>query len=296
MDRLTRIAWGSVGIGCAVLALKAAAWWRTGSAAFYSDALESVVNVAAAGIALTAIRFAAQPADANHPFGHAKAEFVAASIEGALIVVAAFSIVQNAWAAWLHPQPPAATALGVALNLGASAINFGWAQLLFRSARHPPAPALAADARHLLADVVTSLGIVAGVLLAVITGRPRVDAAVAALTAAYVLWSGLRLLGSSVGGLMDMAPAPSILTRIRAVVAENGAGAIEAHDIRTRQAGRVTFLQFHLVVPGDMPVREAHAICDRIENALSADMADLIVNIHVEPEHKAKPHDALALR
>ena len=296
MDRLTRIAWGSIGVGLIVLALKAAAWLGTGSAAFYSDALETVVNVAASAIALYAFRFAAQPADANHPFGHAKAEFLAAGLEGALIVAASVSILQNAWVSFRHPHPLTSPALGIALNVAATALNLAWAQLLFRAARRPRAPALLADARHLMADVATSIGIVIGVVLVVATGLIWLDPLVAACVAAYVLWSGLRLLISSLGGLMDMAPDDDTLPRIQNVLRHAGAGAIEAHDIRTRQAGRVTFVQFHLVVPGEMPVVEAHAICDRIEAALQADQSDLIVNIHVEPEHKAKPEDARALR
>lgn len=296
MDRITRIAWGSIAVGLAVLALKAAAWLATGSAAFYSDALETVVNVAASAIALYALRFAAQPADTNHPYGHAKAEFLAAGLEGALIVAASVSIAQNAVTSWHHPHPLTMPLAGIALNAAATLLNLAWAQLLARAARAARTPALLADSRHLMADVVTSAGILAGFGLAITTGRLWLDPLVAAATAVYVLLSGLRLLGHSLGGLMDMAPADDTIARIRATLRRAGAGAIEAHDIRARHAGRVTFVQFHLVVPGDMKVIDAHDICDRIEAALKHDMADLIVNIHVEPEHKAKPRDALVLR
>jgi cation diffusion facilitator family transporter len=144
-----------------------------------------------------------------------------------------------------------------------------------------------------MADVATGCGVVTGVVLVVLTGRLWLDPAVAALTAAYVLWSGMHLIGESVGGLMDMAPADGTVERIMAVLKAQGQGAIEAHELRTRQAGRLTFLQFHLVVPGDMRVAEAHDICDRIEAALKAEMSHLIVNIHVEPEHKAKHVDVV---
>jgi cation diffusion facilitator family transporter len=290
-----RIAGASIGVGLLVLLLKGAAWRVTGSAAFYSDALETVVNVAASAVAFAALRLADKPADANHPYGHGKAEFVSAVIEGALIVIASVSILQHAWTTWWHPRALTAPALGVGLNLAATAVNAAWAVLLFRAARSARSPALRADARHLIGDVVTSFGVVLGVALVLATGVLRLDPLVAAATAFYVLWSGVHLIGESVGGLMDMAPDDGTLERIADVVRASGAGAIEAHEIRLRQAGRTTFVQFHLVVPGAMRVDEAHDICDRIEGALKSRMEHLIVNIHVEPEHKAKHEGALVL-
>ncbi len=295
MQKATRIAAGSIFVGLVVLALKGAAWWLTGSAALYSDALETVVNVAASVIALYALHVASRPADREHPFGHAKAEFLAAAVEGALILGAAASILAGAWQAWLHPHPLGMPLRGLALNGVATVINLGWAYMLLRTARIARSPALAADGRHLLADVATSVGVALGVALVVVTGRLWLDAAVAAATAIYVVWSGLRLISSSVGGLMDEAPDQATIDRIRAVISANAEGAIEAHDLRTRQAGRQSFLEFHLVVPGTMPVAEAHDICDRIEGAFRTEMAHLIVNIHVEPEHKAKHHGVVVL-
>ncbi len=295
MTKVMRIATASIGVGLLVLALKMAAWRVTGSAAFYSDALETVVNVAASGIALAALRFAAQPADANHPYGHDKAEFVAAVVEGVLIVVAAVSILEHAWGAWRHPRALLAPGLGVALNLAATAVNAGWAWVLFGVAKRARSPALRGDARHLAGDVVTSFGVVAGVGLVLATGVLRLDAAVGAATAVYVLWSGVHLIGELMGGLMDMAPSDDTVARIEAVLVAQGGGAIEVHDIKARQAGRATFVQFHLVVPGGMRVDAAHEICDRIEAALQRDMEHLVVNIHVEPEHKAKRVGVVAL-
>jgi cation diffusion facilitator family transporter len=283
-----RIAAGSIAVGLVVLALKGAAWGLTGSAALFSDAAETVVNVAAAAAALAALRLAAKPADANHPFGHDKAEFFAAVIEGVLIVVAALVILQHAWQVYTHPQPIAAPLAGMVLNGGATVLNGLWATVLLRAGRRLRSPALAADGRHLMADVVTSAGILLGLGLAVATGRYWLDPLLAALTACYILTSGILVIGDSVGGLMDAAPAPEIVERIRRVVGTHAQGAIEAHDLRTRQAGRLTFLQFHLVVPGDMTVSDAHAICDRIEDALKTEMEGLMVTIHVEPEGKAK--------
>ena len=290
MTRGERIAAGSIAIGCLVLAMKTAAWWLTGSAALYSDALESIVNVAASVIALAALHFAAIPADANHPYGHDKAEFFAAVIEGVLIVIAALSIFRHAWETWRDLHPLEMAVQGIALNGLATVLNALWSALLMRAGRRLRSPALLADGRHLMADVVTSVGIALGVGLVVLTGYLVLDPILAAATGVYVLWSGMAMISVSVGGLMDAAPQPAVVHRIRELVAESAAGAIEAHDLRMRYAGKLTFLEFHLVVPGAMTVAESHAICDRIEEALQAEMEQLVVTIHVEPEVKAKQH------
>jgi cation diffusion facilitator family transporter len=283
-----RFALGSVGLGCLVLCLKGAAWWLTDSAALYSDALESTVNVAASLIALGALRFAARPADANHPYGHDKAEFFAAVIEGVLIVVASLLIFAEAWASWQHAHALAIAFQGIALNALATVLNAAWSWVLLSVGRRLRSPALEADGRHLLSDVVTSIGVAAGVLLAMFTRQPWMDPLLAAGTGVYVLWAGMRMIQSSVSGLMDSAPEPAVVDRIKQLVASSASGAIEAHDLRTRHAGRLTFLEFHLVVPGGMTVAAAHAICDRIEAALKAEMDHLMITIHVEPEEKAK--------
>jgi cation diffusion facilitator family transporter len=288
MTRAERIAIGSMVAGCLVLGLKGFAWWLTGSAALYSDALESIVNVAASLIAWIALRFAARPADANHPYGHDKAEFFAAVVEGVLIVVAALLIFAEAWESWKHLRPLDAPLEGIALNAVATAINAAWSLVLLSAGRKLRSPVLQADGRHLMADVVTSAGITAGIFLAVYTGRMLLDPLLAAATGVYVLWSGMRMISSSVSGLMDTAPEPAVVRRIKELVGNSAAGAIEAHDLRTRHAGRLTFLEFHLVVPGSMTVAAAHQICDRIEDTLKAEMGHLMITIHVEPEEKAK--------
>ena len=290
-----RIAGTTILVGVAVLAMKAAAWRLTGSAALYSDALESVVNVVASVIAFGALRLAARPADANHPYGHDKVEFFAAVIEGVLIIVAAGSILQHAWMTWNQPASLQQPWLGLGVNAVSTAVNAGWAAVLARAGKRHRSPALAADGRHLWTDVVTSVGITSGLVLAVQTGLHWLDPALAVGIAASVLWSGVRLVTDSVGGLMDAAPAEVIVERIRLLVGQHADGAIEAHDLRTRHAGRLTYLEFHLVVPGDMRVAEAHAICDRIEAALKAEVEGLVITIHVEPELKAKHSGVLVL-
>ncbi|MDB5370862.1 MAG: cation diffusion facilitator family transporter [Roseomonas sp.] len=294
-DRATKLAAGSVGIALSVLGLKAAAWWLTGSVALLADALESVVNVAAAVAALLAVRLSAEPPDANHPYGHAKAEYFSAVLEGALIIVASMLILNEAWGAWRNPHVPNVPWLGLAISVVATALNGAWALLLRRDGKRLRSPALLADARHLFSDVVTSGGVVVGVALVAITGLLWFDPLLAALTAVNILFSGWQLLRESVGGLMDEAVEPVLLTRIRALMAQEAAGALEIHDLRTRHSGRTTFVEFHLVVPGDMTVRQAHEICDQIEAALKAELGAAVITIHVEPEVKAKHQGVLVL-
>lgn len=295
MKSATSIARWSVLVGVVVLTAKVAAWRLTGSAALFSDAAETVVNVAASLVALWALHVAERPADREHPFGHAKAEFLAAGAEGALIVLAAISILREAWIAWQHPHPMDAPLLGLGVNAGATALNLAWALVLRWASRKWRSPALAGDARHLESDVLTSAGVAIGVGLVIWTGAMWLDAAVAAATALSVLYMGLRLIRSSAAALMDEAPDESTMDRIRAIVRENATGALEAHDLRTRHAGRHTFLDFHLVVPGEMKVAAAHEICDRIEAAFRAEMDHLTVSIHVEPENKAKHHGVVVV-
>ena len=293
MTQAERFALGSIALGCLVLGLKTAAWWLTGSVALYSDALESIVNVAASAVVLVALRFAARPADANHLYGHEKAEFFAAVIEGVMIVIAALSIFHEAWQAWNAPRAISVPAIGLLLSFVATLINGVWAWALIRAGKRLRAITLVADGKHLISDVVTSVGVAAGFGLTVLTGYRMLDPLIAAATGVYVLWSGTSMILGSVGALMDIAPDSAAMTRIQTVIANSGAGSIESHELRARAAGRVTFLDFHLVVPGTMTVTESHAICDRIEAALKADMEQLIITIHVEPEEKAKRQRAI---
>lgn len=295
MDRAVRLAAGSVVVGLGVLGLKGLAWWLTGSVALLADALESIVNVAAAGAALVAVTLSAQPPDANHPYGHAKAEYFSAVLEGVLIVVAALLILNEAWGAWRNPRAPEEVGIGLAISILATVINAAWSRVLFRAGREMRSPALLADARHLLADVVTSGGVILGVGAVAATGLLWLDPLLAGLTALNILVSGFRLLRESVGGLMDEAVEPGLLNRIRELVSREAMGAIEAHDLRTRHSGRTTFVEFHLVVPGEMRVAEAHEICDRVEAALKSELGAAIITIHVEPEMKAKHQGVLVL-
>lgn len=288
MGTTFKLAIGSVLVGVLVLALKAVAYWLTGSVALLSDALESTVNVATSLAALLAIRIAARPADANHPYGHHKAEFFSAVLEGVMIIVAAILILNEAYRGLLAPRLPDAALEGLAVNAAASLINGLWSWVLIARGRVLRSPALVADGRHLLADVVSSIGVVVGVALAVATGWAILDPLLAAAVAVNILWSGWKVMTSSLSGLMDEAVPEDVLKTIREVIAAEATGAIEAHDLRTRHAGRATFIDFDLVVPGTYTVEAAHQICDRIEAALKDAVSDARITIHVEPEYKAK--------
>lgn len=290
MDRTQKAALLSAGVGLAVTALKFYAAAVTGSLALYSDALESIINVVAAVGAFVALRVAARPADEDHPYGHHKAEFFSAVIEGALIVVAALLILRDAYFGLLAPKPLDAPVLGLAINFGASIINAVWAFALIRWGRVWRSPALIADARHVFADVVTSCGVLAGVSAVLATGYPVLDPAVAGLVALHILWSGFQMVRESVDGLMDRAASPELIAEIRTLISKHGEGALEAHDVRTRSAGQATFIDFHLVVPGTMTVEDSHSICDRLESALETTITGAVVTIHVEPAAEAKAH------
>jgi cation diffusion facilitator family transporter len=288
MKKVIKLAFAGIGIGVLVLALKYAAYVLTGSVAFYSDALESIVNVATAVTAFIAIRVSARPPDANHPYGHHKAEYISAVVEGVLIVIAAIAILQKAYFGFIAPRPIEAPTMGLLFNGVATAVNGLWCAVLFRAGRRNRSPALLADARHLLTDVATSVGVFIGVVLVTLTGWLILDPLMAVVVAFNILWWGWVLVRQSIGGLMDEAVPEDELEKIRQAISTGAQGAIEAHDLRTRHAARATFVQFHLVVPGEMSVAESHAICDRIEEAIKSDVPDAVVTIHVEPEHKAK--------
>jgi cation diffusion facilitator family transporter len=295
MNRVVMLASGSILVGVVVLALKSLAYFMTGSVALLSDAIESVVNVATAIAAFIAIRLSAKPADAEHPYGHHKAEYFSAVLEGVLIVVAAVAILREAYFGFLAPRQLDAPWPGLAVNGAALAINAGWSWVLIRQGRARQSPALVADGRHLLTDVISSVGVLGGVSLAAITGWAVLDPALAAVVALNILWAGWGLAKESIGGLMDEAVPPATLARIREIIAANAEGAIEAHDVRTRHAGRMMFIDFHLVVPGSMSVSAAHDICDRLERAIKEEFPDALISIHVEPDDRAKHSGVLVL-
>jgi len=287
-QRVASLAGWSIIIAFAVMALKFVAWKMTGSVALYSDALESIVNVITACAALWAIKVSQKPADHDHPFGHHKAEYFSAVLEGILIGIAALLIIMAVARNWSEPPDLDQPWSGLAVNGVAAAINAVWAFVLISIGSRERSPALVADGRHIMTDVVTSVGVIAGLAGAVVTGWSVLDPLLALLVAVNILWEGWKVVGSSVNGLMDRAVDPDDTIRIRDIISANSQGALEVHDLKTRIAGRATFIEFHLIVDGDMSVRESHVICDRIEEALKAEIPSVRVTIHVEPDDEAK--------
>lgn len=283
----------SIAVAALVMGLKYVAYVLTGSVALYSDALESIVNVATAVAALIAVRIAEKPADRSHQFGHHKAEYLSAGLEGALILLSALLILRHAYDAWLTPRALTAPVQGLAVNALAGVINAAWAWHLIVRGRALRSPAIIADGWHLFADVATSAGVIVGLLLALATGWMILDPLLAAAVAVHILWVGWRIITQSMSGLMDGAVEGDMMAQIQRIIAANGDGALQIHDLRTRMAGRATFIEFHLVVPGNMSVTEAHDICDRLEEALATEIEGAEVLIHAEPEGEAKSKGAL---
>ncbi len=279
-----KLAFWSIPFSITVLGLKLLAWWVTGSVALLSDGLESTVNVVAAFIAYFVIRYAQKPADDDHQFGHHKAEYLSAVVEGVLIVVAALLIVKEAWSGLMAPRLPDAPALGLAINAFAGILNGIWATVLIRVGKKHSSPALLADGHHIMSDVVTSGGVLIGLVLAIFTGYAVLDPVLAIVVAINILFQGSKVILHSLDGLMDKAVQPEEDEAIRQAIAENSAGVLNVHDLKTRRAGAVAFIDFHVVVPATLSVGAAHEICDRLEDAIKDVVPGAVLAIHVEPE------------
>jgi cation diffusion facilitator family transporter len=286
--RVATIAFWSIVVALVVMGLKFVAWRMTGSIALYSDALESIVNVITAVAALWAIRVSQKPADQDHPFGHHKAEYFSAVLEGVLIVVAALLIISQVWHSIRNPLPMDQPWEGLAVNGGAAIVNAVWATILIRFGSKAKSPALVADGRHIMTDVVTSVGVIVGLVAAIFTGWHVLDPLLALIVALNILYQGFHVTGQSLNGLMDRGVDTEEHMHIRDIISANSKGALEVHDLKTRIAGRATFIEFHMVVDADMTVGDSHVICDRIEDALKAEIPSVRVTIHVEPDDEAK--------
>jgi cation diffusion facilitator family transporter len=282
-NRLYRLLLLSIAAAVATIALKTTAWLLTGSVGLLSDAAESVVNLVAAVVALAALRWAAKPADEEHTYGHAKAEYFSAGIEGALILLAAVTITVTAIDRLLHPQPLSDVGIGLAVSLLASAINLAVGLMLVRTGREHRSITLEADGRHLLTDVWTSIGVVIGVAAVAISGWERLDAIVAVAVAANIVFTGSTLLRRSAGGLMDRALPDDLQREIhQALTAFDGSG-VQFHALRTRQAGQRAFISLHILVPGTWSVRQGHNIAEHVEAELRERLPYATVFTHVEP-------------
>lgn len=283
-----RLAVSSIFIGILVMGMKFIAWHMTGSVALYSDALESIVNVVAAFAAVWAISVSHKPADEDHQHGHHKAEYFSAVLEGVLIILASILILLEVLQRWDTPVPIDQPWGGMAINTVATIINAGWAMILIRRGKASRSPALAADGHHIMTDVVTSIGVLIGLVAAVLTGYFWLDPLLAALVAINILWQGWKVITGSLSGLMDVSVDATTNLRIRDIISAHSAGVLEVHDLKTRIAGRATFIEFHMVVDTHMSVGESHKICDRIEDALREEIPSVRVLVHVEPDDEAK--------
>lgn len=281
---LERYAWISVGAAIATIALKTIAWWLTDSVGLLSDALESLVNLAAAMLALSMLRLAASPPDADHPYGFSKAEYFSAGIEGALIVLAAAGIVGTAVPRLITPRALDMPFAGLALTVLASAINFAVAMSLLRAGREHESITLEADGRHLLTDVWTSAGVIAGVALVFVTGWLWLDPLIAIGVAVHILWTGFGLVRRSVRGLLDPAISAEDQRELTKLFNEYARRyGVTFHALRTRQAGVRRFVSFHMLVPGEWTVAQAHRLSEEIESRMRSMVPNLGVLVHIEP-------------
>lgn len=280
---LTRFAWLSIAAAIATIALKAVAYRVTGSVGLLSDALESFVNLAGALMALAMLNVAARPADEDHPYGHGKAEYFSAGVEGALILIAAASIAVAAVQRLLHPRPLEAIGLGLAISLLASLINLGVALVLLQAARAHRSATLQANAHHLLTDVWTSVGVVVGVGAVTLTGWQWLDPVVALAVAANIVWTGTRIVRGSVSGLMDAALPPGEIATLRALLQPYVEQGVEYHAMRTRQSGARRFVSLHVLVPPEWSVQRGHELLERIEADIRRALPPITVFTHLEP-------------
>ncbi|MFT3771748.1 MAG: cation diffusion facilitator family transporter [Minicystis sp.] len=280
---LIRYAWLSIATALATILLKIVAWRLTGSVGLLSDALESVVNLAGAVMALAMLSVAARPADSGHAYGHGKAEYFSSGFEGFLILVAAVSIGYTAVERLLHPRPLEAVGAGLGVSLVASIINFATARVLLAVGRKNSSITLEADAHHLLTDVWTSAGVIVAVLLVGLTGWQWLDPVIALLVAANIVWTGFQLLRRSTSGLMDASLDRAELDAIEGVLAGYRAEQIEFHALRTRRAGARAFVSLHVLTPGGWSVQQGHEWLERIEADIRRVVPGAHVTTHLEP-------------
>lgn len=280
---LARFAWLSIATALATIALKTFAWRVTGSVGLLSDALESLVNLAAAIVTLLMVTLAVRPPDDQHAYGHTKAEYFASATEGALILVAAAGILWTAARRLLHPVPLEELGIGLAVSLAASLLNLAVARVLLRAGRRRHSIAIEADGHHLMTDVWTSAGVLAGIGLVALTGWLRLDPLVAIAVALNIVWTGVRLLRRSALGLLDTALASEDRRRLDDVLARHRGAGIAFHAIRTRQAGARRFVSLHVLVPGAWTVRRGHAVVEEIERDVRDAIPGVTVDTHLEP-------------
>jgi len=280
---LTRFAWLSIAAALLTIGLKSGAYWLTGSVGLLSDALESLVNLVAAMMALAMLTIAARPPDEEHAFGYSKAEYFSSGLEGALILLATASIVWTAIPRLLVPQPLEQVDIGLVVSILASAINFGVARILLREGREHKSITLEANAHHLMTDVWTSTGVIIGVGAASLTGWLRLDPIIALVVAANIIWTGVQLLRRSASGLLDAAIPKEEQEAIDRILDQYRQQGIQFHAVRTRQAGTRGFLSLHVLVPGEWSVMHGHQWLEHVESDIRHALPNLLVLTHLEP-------------
>lgn len=297
MDRagLTKFAWLSIAAALATIVLKASAYYITGSVGLLSDALESIVNLVAALMALAMLTVAARPADELHAFGYSKAEYFSSGLEGMLILLAAASIVWTAIPRLFTPRALEQVGIGVAVSILAAIVNFAVARLLLRAADNYHSITLEADAHHLMTDVWTSVGVVIGIAIVFLTGWNRLDPIIAIMVAINILWTGAKLLRRSVLGLMDTALPPAEHQAIKDVLSRYERNGIHYHALRTRHAGSRSFISFHVLVPGDWTVQRGHDLLEQVERDIRAAIPGASVFTHLEPAGDPKAWEDTSL-
>lgn len=279
---LTRFAWLSIAAALVTILLKTWAWHVTGSVGLLSDALESIVNLVGGVMALSMLTIAQRPADEDHAFGHGKAEYFSSGVEGSLILVAAASIGFASFERLMHPQQLEQPGLGLAVALLASVVNLVVALVLRRVGHERRSITLEANAQHLLTDVWTSVGVLVGVGLVVLTGWNRLDPIVGLLVAANIVWTGAVIVRRSIAGLMDTALPASDLVEVKKVLESYRTNKVEFHALWTRQSGARKFISFHVLVPGRWSVHRGHELLEKIERDIVRVLPDTSVFTHLE--------------
>jgi cation diffusion facilitator family transporter len=296
MKATRKMAMLSIVTSIVTLALKFGAYFLTGSVSLLSDALEALVNLAAGLIALAAITIAEKPADDRHTYGHDKAEYFSSGVEGALILVAAVSIIYAAWGRFLHPVVLENLEAGLGVGFLAAAANYATARTMLRVGRKHDSITIEADAMHLMTDVWTSAGVLGGLLIILFFPSCQVlDPLVAIAVGLHIIYTGFKLLRRSIDGLMDTALSPQEIHKTQELIQAELPPGASFHALRTRKAGARRFIEFHLLVPGEVRVRESHALCDRIESSIAGHLARASVTIHVEPAETHERHDLSAV-
>ena len=294
-SHLTRFAWLSIAAAIATIAIKTGAWWLTGSVGLLSDALESVVNLVAAGMTLWMLSISARPPTEDHAYGYSKAEYFSSGLEGAMIFAAALSIGWTAVDRLLHPQPLERIGLGLALSVGASFINFAVARVLLGAARRYQSIALEADAHHLMTDVWTSIGVVVAVGAVALTQWNWLDPVIAIAVAVNIVFTGFTLVRRSALGLLDRSLPGEQRDAIEAILQRHRAEGIDFHALRTRAAAGRSFVSVHLLVPGAWTVQQAHDLAERIEREIAIAVPGASAFTHTEPQEDPASYEDIAL-